>query len=166
MLRRTYQGTMFQGNAGGLHRRRTESGAVSVEFALLLVPFLLLIFGMIQYGIYFYAAQTGSHAANSAVRQLSVGKCTDSTELLEFVEDELGSSAKSGTTTVATEYWMSDGDEAADAASVDVGGKVQLTVTFETINMHFPLLPYLDDSIVTRVVDARVEFVPQAGCNA
>jgi Flp pilus assembly protein TadG len=147
-----------------LRRRRGQSGAALVEFALILVPFLLLIFGLIQYGIYFYAAQTGSHAANSAIRQLSVGKCTDSAELLSFVNAELGSSAVDGSTTVETAYLMSDGDEAADASAVDVGGMVKLTVTFETINLHFPLLPYLDDGTVTREVDARVEYVPQDGC--
>lgn len=152
------------GRLGRLSQRRDQSGAASVEFALILVPFLTLIFGMIQYGLYFYAAQTGSHAANTAIRQLSVGKCTDSTELLALVNDELGASAKSGTTTVATTYKMSDGSTAADADAADVGGKVKLTIKFHTVNMEFPFLPFLDTAEVSREVDARIEFVPQAGC--
>ena len=112
--------------------------------------------------------QTGSHTANSAVRELSVGKCTanNGADLLAFVTSELGSSAKSGTITATPQYFMSDGSNAADAAAVDVGGTVKLTIAFDTVNLHFPLLPYLSDGKVTRVVDARVEYVPQAGCAA
>jgi Flp pilus assembly protein TadG len=147
-------------------RTRDESGAALVEFALILVPFLLLVFGLIQYGIYFYAAQTGSHAVNTAARQLSVGKCTDPDELLDFVEAELGASAVANSTTVDTDYFMSDGSDASGADTVDVGGMVKVTITFDTINLEFPLLPYLDDGEVTREIDARVEYVPQPGCGA
>ena len=145
---------------------RGDSGAVAVEFALILVPFLVLIFGLIQYGMYFYSAQAGSHAANTAIRELSVGKCTHGTELQTFVEEKLAGSFTVGSAAVSTSYLNSDGSTPPDpqAENVTVGGEVTLTVTFESINMHFPLLPFLSDPKITRTVDARVEWVSTPGC--
>src|SRR5687768_5644922 len=56
----------------GRHRR-TESGAVALEFALVVPIFLLLVLGTIQFGIYFWAAQGGSTAAREAARRAAVG---------------------------------------------------------------------------------------------
>ncbi len=54
---------------------RHEHGAAAVEFALVLVLLLTLLFGIIQYGFYFYSASTGSAAAREALRRASVGDC-------------------------------------------------------------------------------------------
>lgn len=147
-------------------RRGDQAGAAAVEFALILVPFLLLVFGMIQYGMYFYSAQAGSHAANTAIRELSVGKCTHGTELQTFIEEKLAGSYKQGSATVTTSYLNSDGTVPAppEAQNVTVGGEVTLTLTFKSINMRFPLLPFLDDAKITRTVDARVEWKSTPGC--
>lgn len=145
---------------------RDQSGAAAVEFALILVPFLLIVFGMIQYGMYFYSAQAGSHATNTAIRELSVGKCTHGTELQTFIEERLAGSYKQGSATVTTTYLNSDGSvpPPPQADNVTVGGKVTLTVTFRSINMRFPFLPFLNDAQVTRTVDARVEWQSTPGC--
>jgi Flp pilus assembly protein TadG len=137
-----------------------------VEFGLVLVPFLLLVFGLIQYGIYFASAQAGSHAANTAVRELSVGRCTDPSQLQTYVEKMLQGSYKDGTATVSTSYLNPDGSVPAtpQANNVVVGGQVTLTLAFQSINMNFPLVPFLSDAKVTRSVDARVEYVPTPGC--
>ena len=42
---------------GRQRRRRNEHGASAVEFALIMIPFFVLIFGLIEYGWYFYVAQ-------------------------------------------------------------------------------------------------------------
>ena len=61
MLRRTTdvdgRASTSTSTSGGVVRRprgsdRDQHGAAAVEFALILLPFFLLIFGMIQYGIY------------------------------------------------------------------------------------------------------------------
>ena len=47
--------------------RRGQDGAAAVEFALDRArSSLLLIFGMVQYGIYFYAMQAGTAAVGEA----------------------------------------------------------------------------------------------------
>ena len=150
-------------------RRHGEDGAAAVEFALILIPFLVLTFGLIQYGLYFWAAQSGAHTANVAVRQLSVGNCQAAGALQTFVDDELGSAA-AGTVSVATTYTNPDGStttpdgSALTFADVLVGGTVELNIEFPSVDMNFPLLPFMSEPIIRRTVDARVEDKDDEGC--
>jgi Flp pilus assembly protein TadG len=147
-------------------RDRTESGAVAVEFALILVPFLVLVLGLIQYGFYFYAAQTGSNAANSAIRELSVGNCQDSAALTNYVTNRVSGSA-AGPVTVTTKYYRADGTQVTNqpvAQNVPVGGTVTLELSFKALDMNFPFVPFLNDAQVKRVVQARVEDTVDEGC--
>jgi Flp pilus assembly protein TadG len=58
-----------------MKRRRDDRGASAVEFALISIPFILLVFGMIQYGWFFYVSQTTGGAASNVARRLQVGDC-------------------------------------------------------------------------------------------
>lgn len=149
-------------------RRGEQQGAVAVEFALILVPFLMLVFGLIQYGFYFYSAQSGSHAINAAVRQLSVGNCQAQSDLQTYVTKTIGGAA-SGPVTVGTPVYANiDGSAPASpgAKNVTIGGTVTLTVTFRTINMHFPFVPFLSNAAVIRTATARVEDNEDQGCGS
>jgi Flp pilus assembly protein TadG len=149
-------------------RRRDERGASAVEFALVLVPLLIIVFGLIQYGMYFYSAQTGSNTVNAAVRQLSVGNCQSTTALQTFVDDRLGG-ASSGSATITPVYKDVDGtapDATPPPANVDIGGTVTLTIEFSTVNLNFPFVPFLDDPKVSRTVVARIEDTTDQGCGA
>lgn len=147
--------------------KRDEQGATAVEFALILIPLLVVLFGLVQYGLYFYSAQTGSNTANSAVRQLAVGNCQNSSTLATFVNDQLGA-AKTANATITRVYTNPDGSTptAPEPANVGIGGTVKLTISFPTLNIHFPFLPFLSDSKVTRVVQARIEDTTDEGCGA
>lgn len=148
-----------------VRRRRDEQGATAVEFALILVPLLVVIFGLIQYGLYFYSAQSGSNAANTVVRQLAVGNCQSDATLQTYVDKQLGA-AKTGSATVTRTYVNIDGTTPAspEPANVTIGGTVTLTIIFPTLNMHFPFVPFLSNSTVKRVVQARIEdTTEQAG---
>jgi Flp pilus assembly protein TadG len=152
----------------GAFRRRDERGATAVEFALLMVPMLVIVFGLIQYGLYFYSSQTGSNTANAAARQLSVGNCQSDASLATFVNGRLGA-AKTADATITRVYKDVDGSAPSAAphpANVEIGGTVELTIEFPTVNMHFPFVPFLDDPKVTRTVQARVEDVTEQGCGA
>ncbi len=56
-----------------LSRARNESGAAAVEFAIVLPVFLLLLVGMIAYGIYFGAAHSVAQLAADAARTSVAG---------------------------------------------------------------------------------------------
>jgi Flp pilus assembly protein TadG len=151
-----------------LNRRRRDDdvGAAAVEFALVLVPLLVIIFGLIQYGLYFYSAQTGSNTANAAVRQLSVGNCQTASAFQSYVDGQLGAAATSNATITKT-WTKADGTPATGPTDTGVlGGTVELTLSFPTINMHFPLVPFLSDSKITRDVQARVEDTTDQGCGS
>jgi Flp pilus assembly protein TadG len=149
-------------------RRRDEGGATAVEFALILVPLLVIVFGLIQYGFYFYSAQTGSNTVNAAARQLSVGNCDTSAELTSFVTSRLGAAAISVDTPTRTYYDVDGTTPLTDQtpSMAKVGGTVSLTVEFDTINLNFPFVPFLDDPKVSRTVVARVEDTMDQGCPA
>jgi Flp pilus assembly protein TadG len=138
-----------------------------VEFALLAPILLLLFFGIVQYGLYFYSAQVGSNTANAAVRQLSVGNCQDSGALQAFVDDQLGS-AKTSSAALTTVWKNVDGSAPAapEAKNVELGGTVELELSFDTMNLKLPFLPFMSDPKVERTVTARVEDTTDQGCGA
>ncbi|MGN6251662.1 MAG: TadE/TadG family type IV pilus assembly protein [Marmoricola sp.] len=141
--------------------RREEQGAAAVEFALVMPMLMLLVFGLIQYGLYFWALQSGSRAADVTARQLSVGNCQDGTALRAFVTGQLGSAA-SGTATVSEVYTRVDGS--AGTATNSAGGTVKVTVSFPTVNLHLPFVPFLSSPSVAQSVTARVEDTTDQGC--
>ena len=59
----------------GTSARRLERGASAVEFALISLPLMTLMLGMLQYGWYFFSAQSASSAARESARRLVVGDC-------------------------------------------------------------------------------------------
>jgi Flp pilus assembly protein TadG len=148
-------------------RRRGDDGASAVEFALIAPFLLLLFFGIVQYGLYFYSAQVGSNPANAAARQLSVGNCQGSGALQTFVDGQLGS-AKTASATLTTTWKNVNGSTPAApaATNVDLGGTVQLTITFPTMNLKLPFLPFMNNPTVERTVTARVEDTTDQGCGS
>lgn len=146
-------------HSSGTQARRTDRGSVGVEFALIMPIFLLLVLGMIQYGIYFWAAQGGSTAAREAARRAAVGDfatCEDFRSDVRLRIDSMGDSANA---LVTRTYQNGPGN--VDAA-VEVGDVVTVTVEFRTLNIDLPV-PFLDEGIVRESADARVENVPTAG---
>ena len=148
--------------------RREDRGAAAVEFALVLPFLLLIVFALIQYGLYFYAAQTGSNTVNAAARQLSVGNCQTSGSLQTFVDNRLGAASTANATIVPVfkDVDGSDPDAMPHAANVEVGGTVKLTIEFQSIDLNFPFVPFLDNAVVYREVVARVEDTTDEGCGA
>jgi len=54
------------------HASRSDRGAAMVEFALVLPVLLLLLFGFIDFGVFWYNDLELSHAARDAARRASV----------------------------------------------------------------------------------------------
>lgn len=49
-------------------KRRDESGAVVIEFAVVFIVFVLLLWGLVTYGVVFAVQQSLEHAADEATR--------------------------------------------------------------------------------------------------
>jgi Flp pilus assembly protein TadG len=141
-------------------RRRDQGGAAAVEFALILPILLLLLFGLIQYGYYFYAMQAGSSAVGDAARRIAVGNCQTTGQVQTLLKNKLGpaTTANSGSDIdVAVAYTNVNGS--GGTAPGEIGGSVQVTATFPTLNIHFPLIPVPGGGDVTRSTFARIEDI-------
>ena len=140
---------------GKCRRRRRDDGAMAVEFALVMLPLVMLIFGLIQYGLYFWAIQGGSDIARSAVRMAAVddegtATCTAfRSDVRGQIDDLVGSGS---TSTVTRTYVDSDG-----TAGVSVGDKVKVSVTFKSVDLHFPFVPFIHDGVVNSTATARLD---------
>jgi hypothetical protein len=135
--------------------RSRQSGATAVEFGLIVLPLTLLLFGIIQYGFYFWSMQAGSAAARDAAREAAVGNLRCS-ELATYVEARLGSSRDtSKPITVEREFIPAD--------APTIGDTVRITVDFNS--HYFGLVPVPAGAAVHQSADSRVENV-RAGSGA
>ena len=144
---------------GRVGRRRGCRGAAAVEFALV-VPFLVLLtFALIQYGFYFWAMQGGSDLARNAVRLAAVGNPATYAAFREAVADDVEQFAGArGVPVIHRSYAKGLGNT---AVGVEVGHVVTVTITFRSIDLGLPMLPFIDGGVVTETVEARVEYVPE-----
>lgn len=109
-------------------RRRGERGATLVEMALVLPLFLLLVFGIIEFGFYFAQANEVRYAAREAAR-------------VAGVDGDVGAVAAA----VCENLTLVDGGEfTVDVASSETGGSGVINVDAEYNSLTgFPLLPTL-----------------------
>lgn len=147
-------------------RRRGECGAAAVEFALVLAPMLVIVFGVLQFGWYFNAAQSGTSAAADAARRLSVGDCQDSVQLQNMVTSRLGAAAGDDEIHVTVIYTGIDASATHIPAPGAVGGDVTVVLEFRSADFRLPFIPLPNDGKVTRTAVARVEDTSAsvAGC--
>lgn len=136
-------------------RRECEHGAAAVEFALVVLPVIVLVFGLIQYGLYFWAMQGGSDIARSATRLAAVGSPADCAAFRSAIRDQIDDLSGSGSTATITRTYQRQ-----TPTKVSVGDTVNVQVSFNSIDLHFPFLPFIHDGQVTSQAQARVDFVP------
>jgi Flp pilus assembly protein TadG len=58
---------------GRICRHRPDRGAAAVEFALVLVPLLLIVFGMVDFGRAYFYKVTVANAAHEGARASALG---------------------------------------------------------------------------------------------
>lgn len=132
-------------------RERDQRGAAAVEFGLVAILLFTLLFGIVQFSIWFWAWQTGAHAAREAARHAAVHPCDDA------AIQEQGSDALANAPAVEGESWS----VTRSAAPLMVGDEVTVSVTFSTLDLQF--FPFFDGEIV-KSATSRVENVPAGGC--
>jgi Flp pilus assembly protein TadG len=133
----------------GIRKRRDERGASAVEFALIMIPFFVLIFGLIQYGWYFYVASNTSGAVSTVARKMEVGDCWGSGAALAYAKNQ------SGQITGLTKSPSQD-------TSPTAGTSFTVTVTAGANILGF--LPMPSNGVVTRTVSAQVEDDVASSC--
>ena len=141
-----------------LHRSRGERGATALEFGLVAPLLMMLVFGLIQYGYMFWALTTASANAREAARKLVVGQ--DWATCVEpKVEEHAGQPALS---TVAATYRWTDAGGTTLARPVHRGDYVEVTVAYDTLDLHFPFLPMPNGGRVEETALKQVENVPDS----
>lgn len=138
----------YQSQAG----RRGQRGAAAVEFGLIAVLLFTLLFGIIQFGIWFWAWQAGGHAAREAARYAAVNPC-DSGQIRDKGNEALAGAPTTGSITWAV---------STSANPVLVGDQVTVSVRFTTVDLQF--FPGFTGSVV-KSATSRVENVPAGGCS-
>jgi Flp pilus assembly protein TadG len=140
---------------------RGDRGAAAVEFALVLPLLLLIVFGLIQYGFYFWSMQGGSSAAREAARRAAVGQPSDCSAFRTYVKARIGQTGDTSTAVITKSYKTVAG-VAQPAANVQVGDVVTVTVQFQSYDMNIPFVPFINQGLVRQTADSRVEYVPAA----
>jgi len=133
-----------------IRRLRDQSGAAAVEFALVMIPFFVLVLGLIEYGWYFYVGQNTSGAASTVSRKLEVGDCWGSGQALSFTQSQSGQ-----VSSVAI-------NPASTGSAPAVGTAFTVTVTASAQLMNF--LPVPNGGTITQVVSAQVEDTKASSC--
>ena len=128
-------------------RRRRERGAATVEFALVSIPMMVLMLGLMQYGWYFYVASTTSHAASSVARRLEVGDCWTGTASTTYVKNQMP--AVNTTKPTVT--------KSPTSLSGAVVGTTQVKVTVNANATIIGFIPMPDGGNVSRTVSVTLE---------
>lgn len=120
---------------------------MAVEFALVFPMVFAVMFGIIQYGVYFWGRSTAAASARESARQLAVG-----TDWTCSHDQAVSKTNDAGRNVVVTRAYLNAGN------APKIGDLVQVTVTANTLAPS--LLPLPDSGAITEVATARVENIP------
>ena len=133
-------------------RRRDEDGAAAVEFALVVIPLVLILFGIISYAYMFSVRQALTQAAAEGARAAAVAPAGDSTERgtaavekalggfggldcgtasCQVSEPEACGSAQCVTVTVSLNYGGADGFDPFDLPLIPMPDTLSFTSSAE-----------------------------------
>lgn len=133
--------------------RPEERGSSAVEFAVVLPLLLILVFGIIEFGLAFYRAQNFQAAAREGARMLSVG--VDNEDVREHVRSSVEAAVEPGHV---------DTDIVGCDASTSLGSLTVFILPSEVgrYGISIPLLGNLAEPSYSTEVSFRCEG-PQGG---
>ncbi len=147
-----------------LAARSRDDGAAAVEFALIMLPLLLLIFGVITFGYGYFAQQGANAAAREGARLAAVGVETCGTWPTPAADTWRGH-VKSAATGVAdldapTLTIIESGSASADPASIGSGDEAVVTLPYHVPLALLSIVPGFPAKLdLTAKASARVESV-------
>lgn len=100
-----------------------ERGAALVEFALILPILLLLVFGIIQFGLALNSANDETHLANEVARYATVNENPSGKSLQEWAKSQADSKALSSQTVCIS--FPNGTSNIGDPVEVKVSGNIQ-----------------------------------------
>jgi Flp pilus assembly protein TadG len=145
-----------------------EDGAVLVEFALVVPLLLLLVIGMMQFGILLNAKISETQLTASAARYAAVNQNPgDPDALVDYIKSRAGTNDLKNNAQVCLEYPTGE-----TGTSGEPGDPVKVTMTYT-----YDLVPFLGNALtpdvasitVTGDATMRLEAIPDnnpAGCTA
>lgn len=142
--------------ANSCRRARGDRGASAVEFGLISILLFTVLFGIIQYGLFFWQLQGGAAAAREGARYSAVGTWSCST-----LSSEMTSRVPAGGSVTVTRTYIPDPAGTGTASSPKTGDDVRVTVSFSTVAVG-GLVPMPNNGIVLSEAQARVEAVTAA----
>lgn len=132
-----------------------------VEFALVLVPLLLLVVGMLQFGILLNAWIDESHLTSSGARYAAVNQNPGPGSLQDYIKSQADTADLRTLAKVCIEYPPNPDTSTAGR----VGDPVRVSMSYD-----YQLLPLIGGALMTVRGDAtmRLEAIPDnisAGCS-
>jgi len=121
----------------------SERGQALVEFALVLPAFLLLVFGVVEFGLAFNAAVSVNFVSRAAALLAAEGGRSEGTDcmVLRAIEQDITSPASPTRISSVEIYWSdSNGDQIASNVNVYTrGGSLTCTYASGTITVPYTL---------------------------
>ena len=135
--------------------RAPDSGAVAVEFALVLPLLMLFLFGIIQYGYGLFQLQAITSAVGEATQKATTGvtDCAGFSSTLQSLAAGNGLD-RDAVTGVDVQWLAADG---TPVAAPDPDGLVTVTATFEPFKIGIPFVPFPDT--ITRSQTGAVQNI-------
>lgn len=122
-----------------------EKGASAVEFALILIPLIILIFAIFEFGILFNNYIALTHAAREGARLAAVGE--DELVIKEKIIDR------------APSVEIEDEDINIEGMEGEIGDPVTVTVRGKVINFKIPFISQKSFSLASSAT-LRIEWKP------
>ena len=125
-------------------RSASDQGAAAVEFALVSLLLITLLFGIIQYSFLFWESQSASRTAREVGRVAAVGTATCA-EMKTLADSQVPHK----TVTIDVDF----------PASPAVGDTLTATVSFPFTKLGFPFIPVPGGNTATQSAEVRIETI-------
>ncbi len=136
--------------------RQTDAGASAVEFALVVPLLLLILLGVIQYGVGLYQVQVFTSLVSDAAKNAATGisSCSAFTSTVRSMAD--GSGVDGASVSVRVSWLAQDPSNAyIPSGSATRLGLAKVTATFTPFQLAVPFVPF--PSQITRTQSAPVQ---------